>query len=382
MRIGYLYDLQVFPPKGGNHRHVVELVQGFLGLGHSVAVVCDPTVPSVSNYDCLSADLEGFIASIDVLYVRIDARLTREWVVLNKCMGLIGNLPVVWEINSPSNETLAYSWLGGKYAESGSAKEGVLRRLRRWFHATKKIPGIYLEERHRKYLAKNVSYAICVSTALSKYATEGLGVNDVLVLPNGGPVISEQEISERRSRRQRKSFTVLYSGSAMYPWQGLDFLSGAIAIAAKEAPDMTFVLAVNQRSSSLPVSDNVIVREGLNREKILDAICAADACVAFHPEYFWSRYKFHGSPMKLFEYMACMAPSVTSNLGQMREIIRDGEDGTLCENDPRGIFRKLVFLKDNPDKAKSIGRKGWERIQSDFNWKNNVKKPYIFLNSY
>jgi len=372
MRIGYLYNLEVYPPKGGNHRHVVELIQGFLEFGHHVAVVGDSTMPGVENFGKDLEDLKRFISSIDVLYVRIDARLTRQWDELANCMGMVGNRPVVWEINSPSNETLAYSWLGGKTAEPGNTKESVLRRFRRWVHASKKIPGIFWEERHRKRLAKRVTCAICVSTALGEYAYSGLGIKDVLVLPNGGPLISELEISERRSRRQRKGFTVLYSGSAMYPWQGLDYLAGAIAIAEQEAPDMTFVLAVNQRTPSLPKSNNVIIQEGLNREEILDAICAADVCVALHPEYFWSAYKFHGSPMKLFEYMACMAPSLTSNLGQMREIIRDGDDGVLCENNQQDIFRKLVYLRDNPELAEIIGRKGWERVQTEFSWRNNV----------
>lgn len=199
-----------------------------------------------------------------------------------------------------------------------------------------------------------------------------LGVADVLILPNGGPLISEDEIHRRRERRERQGFTVLYSGSAIYPWQGLNYLSCVISLAEREAPDITFVLAVNQLTPNLPTSENAVILESLNQEEVRDAICAADVCVALIPEWHWTKYGFHGPPTKLLEYMAFMKPVVTSNHGQMHEIIRDGEDGILCENDPQDILRKLLFLRDNPERAIDIGRHAWERIQTEFNWQRNV----------
>jgi glycosyltransferase involved in cell wall biosynthesis len=67
-----------------------------------------------------------------------------------------------------------------------------------------------------------------------------------------------------------------------------------------------------------------------------------------------------------------MRPVVASNHGQMREIIDDGENGLLCVNDPRDILDKLLYLRDHPEEAASIGRAGWECIQSEFNWQRNV----------
>lgn len=368
-----MYDFEAYPPRGGNHLHVTELTQGFVQAGLSVSVVDDPTMPGVQNFSNSPTDLQRFLKNIDVLYVRIDARFTRHWKVLTRCMKSDCACPVVWEINSPANEGLAYSWLGRRMtAISGS--EGIVSRLRRVFHALRKLPGISLEERHRRQLAQRVSCAICVSTALGKYATEELGIDDVLVLPNGGPLLTEEEIRQRRNRRKHSGFTVLYSGSAMYPWQGLDYLSRVIALAEQEVPDMTFVLAVNKSIPGLPTSSNVLVLEHLDREQMLDTVCGSDACVSLHPEYPWSKYNFHNSPLKLFEYMACMRPSVASNHGQMREIINNGVDGLLCENSPQDILDKLQYLRDHPDRAADIGRKAWERVQADFNWPRNVRE--------
>lgn len=373
MKIGYMYNLQAFPPRGGNHVHALELVQGFLEAGHQVLVVDDPTMPGAENYDSHSSEaLRAFCNAIDVLYIRIDARYLSEWPALAECMAIVaGHKPIVWEINSPANETLAFSWLGGKRAGVG---ESWLKGIKRRLHATRKLAGIKREEKLRKELCTNVDAAICVSSALGRYASQALGIGNVKVLPNGGPLISEEEITRRESQRVDNAFTVFYSGSAIYPWQGLDFIAKVVVRAQSRAPDIRFVLAVNQRTEYLPAGPNVEIREGLNREGILDSICCADACVALHPDYPWSPYGFHNSPMKLFEYMACMTPVVTSNRAQMAEIIRHGENGLLCDDTADNILDQLIRLRDDPDLAARLGRAGWDLIQQDMSWKHNANK--------
>ncbi|WP_297793872.1 glycosyltransferase family 4 protein [uncultured Marinobacter sp.] len=372
MKIGYLYNLNIFPPKGGNQVHALELTQGFLNAGHQVAVLDDPTAPGVWNFSSVEPGaIPAFMEVIDVLYIRIDARYLSDWPQALECMSLADGIPVIWEINSPANETLAYSWLGGRKA---GKKESPLRYARRWFHANRKKPGIFREESLRTSLASKVSAAICVSSALGRYAKEALGIQKVVVLPNGGPLIAKEDIQTRRSTRNSSAFTVFYSGSAIYPWQGMDLMSGAITLAQKDAPDIRFVLAVNQRTDSLPSGPNVEIREQLNRQGIIEAVCASDACVALHPDYSWSPYGFHNSPMKLFEYMACMVPVVTSNRAQMAELIEHRRNGLLCSDAPEDILAQLLWLRDHPDAASDIGKNGWRDIQTRFSWPHNVDK--------
>lgn len=370
MKIGYIYKMHAYPPRGGNHVHALELVQGFLKAGHCVCVLDDPTMPGASNFPDSSEDgLRTFIDNIDVLYIRIDSRYLGDWPEVGACMKMADGRPIVWEINAPANETLAFSWLGGRRID---VQESALKHLKRWFHAFRKMPGIKKEESLRRSLAKRVDSAICVSTALKGYASKTLGIADITVLPNGGPLISAEEIELRRQKRVSDRFTVFYSGSAIYPWQGLDFFAAAIRLAQDRAPDIRFLLAVNQYTDSLPSGSNVEVVQGLNREQILDAICSADACVALHPEYFWSPYRFHGSPMKLFEYMACGTALVTSGRGQMAELIEHGSNGLLCSDSPDDILDQLIRLRDNPELAHNLGVAGWQMIQQGRSWTDNV----------
>jgi len=367
MKIGYLYDLQAYPPKGGNHIHVFELIRGFLSEGHEVAVLGDPTMPDVTNFEGdTDHSLSEFLAFCDVIYVRIDSRPLGVWDHLTKVMARAEEtVPVVWEINSPADENLAFSWLGGKRS---AVRESWIKWLKRWFHAARQKPRIAREEKVRRALAERVDGAICVSSSMGNYAKNHLGIEHAVVVPNGGPLIPEEEIHSRRQKRDNKTFTVFYSGSAIYPWQGLDMLSGVIELAKTEAPDIRFLLAVNQRSDYLPEGENVEIKERVPRDEVLDAICAADVCIALHPDWFWTPHGVHGSPTKLWEYMSCMTPIVTSNRGQMADLIEHESNGMLASDDPSDILALLIKLRDNPDLAHALGRAGWELVQEKLNW--------------
>ena len=374
MRIGYLYDFEAWPTKGGNHVHAYEITRNLVELGHEVAVVDDPTMPGAVNHRSDAGELAAFVESVDGLYVRIDARPTWRWQVLSECQSLAADKPIVWEINSPANEALAYSWLGGRSLEDGLSEETFLRRLRRHVHAWRQLPRIKREERHRQELAQRVDAAICVSGALATYARKELGLERGRVLPNGGPLLTREDIAARRRKAEHSGFTVLYSGSAMYPWQGLDILFETIKLAARNQPDIHFVLAVNQSAKGLEESANVTVLRALDRDGILDAICGADVCVALHPDYPWSPYGFHNSPMKMFEYMACMRPVVASSHGQMKELLADTGAGLLCDNHPVDVLEKIGYLRDHPAEAERMGTAGWDSVHQTYNWRRNARE--------
>lgn len=373
MNIGYVYNLNIIPPKGGNHVHALELLTGFVERGHQVAVVNDSTVQVAKNFGSSVAELQEFANWIDVLYVRIDGRYLSSWGELGMLNALVSDKPIVWEINAPANEALAYSHLGGLLHWSRSS-ESLYKRMKRCIHAYKKYPGIILEEKLRKKMANKVDAAICVSSALGNYAINGLGVKKTLVVPNGGPFLPAEEINARSCKKVSEKFTVLYSGSAMYPWQGLNLFAEAIKQAEKKYPEIRFVMAVNQRSDYIPNTTNLEVKEGLGRDQLFDEICQADLCVAIHPEYFWSKWGFHGSPMKMFEYMACDSAVLASNIGQMKDILHDEVTGFLCENTPESILDKIIFARDNPILVKKVGTAGKNLVDEEYSWKNNVAR--------
>src|SRR5258706_11167907 len=53
--------------------------------------------------------------------------------------------------------------------------------------------------------------------------------------------------------------------------------------------------------------------------------------------------------------MSAGVPVIASNVGGLREVIRDGENGLLVENTPEAIARAIRRVQAGPDFARRIG---------------------------
>jgi glycosyltransferase involved in cell wall biosynthesis len=365
MIIAYMYELQVYPPSGGNHRHAYELISGFIGKSHQVRVLNDPTVTGATNFP--HEQLEQFLDGADILYVRIDARPMKN-TIFEKAMKQ-ARCPVVWEMNAPANESLAYSWLSGKL---DLRQESVFRRLKRFVHALRKYPGIYLEESTRKSLSKKVSTHICVTRALAEYSRVRLSARSTLVNPNGGNPLPPGSLA--RETPENGPFTVLYSGSAMYPWQGLHFLNEVTARALEQEPEIQFVFCVSSRPDVIIQRANTTIHVGLPHDQILQKICSSDVCIALYPDYPWSPWGLHNSPMKLYEYFGCGAATITSNLGQMKDLFTGRNVTLLTENTPDAILANIQKLKRNPSMKKQLQENAYRLITEEMSWDRVVDK--------
>ena len=71
----------------------------------------------------------------------------------------------------------------------------------------------------------------------------------------------------------------------------------------------------------------VTVTGGLPHEQIPDVLRGIDVAVAPYP----ASEEFYFSPLKVLEYMAGGRAIVASRIGQLRQLIRDGETGLLVE---------------------------------------------------
>jgi len=78
-------------------------------------------------------------------------------------------------------------------------------------------------------------------------------------------------------------------------------------------------------------------------------------------------------PNKPFEYMTCSLPIVMSNFSYWQKIFRD----CVLFVDPydyKDIAEKVLYLLDNPDEAKEIGKKGRKLIEEKYSWETESKK--------
>jgi len=78
--------------------------------------------------------------------------------------------------------------------------------------------------------------------------------------------------------------------------------------------------------------------------------------------------RYDALPTVALEGMACGVPIVASNVGGLREIILDGENGLKAKPEPEDIAEKIIFLWKNDKLRKEISSRQREFIK-DFTWK-------------
>lgn len=321
-------------------------------------------MPEVRSFPRTSDGVRRLGQAVDVLYIRVDANhLIRAPLVLELLDH--AEVPVVWEVNAPANESLAFSWLGGREAGT-TIPARWLDRLRRTLHAARQKPGIAREEALRRRLAKKVAAAVCVSESVGRYTRSALDIGMVKIVPNASDPVANHPDRDPVAlpERFRGRLKVLFAGSPIYPWQGLDQLLNA-AEGSGEA--FVFLLLVNQPLQR-QVPDNVMVLEGVSYAEVGRYICTADVCLALQPDFWWSPWGFHGSPMKLFDYMACGKPVVTTGVGQLGDLVRRHENGLICEPTGIDLREKLLYLKHHPEQAVQMGANSRQAVVDYYNW--------------
>ncbi|CAN5607882.1 hypothetical protein BH23GEM9_BH23GEM9_23210 [soil metagenome] len=369
LRIGYLYPFRAHPPRGGNHLHAWQLIRAFHAAGHDVVTLGDDSIPGVRSTPATETGVAELLRTIDVLYVRVDGNDLSATPLIVSAMER-SPVPVVWEINAAADERLAYSWLGGHRPPPRNGFGRFVDRTRRRVHAARQAGRIEAEERLRRRLARSAAAAVCVSSAVGAYAVEDLRIPSVEVIPNG----SDPELNHPgRSpvalpAHFRDRLKVLYAGSPMYPWQGFDLIARTIELHRSSGDGLAFIFLLNQRAGAVPEGDDVVVFDAVPYEQVGSHIAAADVCLSIHPEHFWDPRGFHGSPTKLFDYMACGRPVLASRVGQLAEVIRHGENGALCDNTPEDILSKLRWLAARRERLPAMGAIAREDVLIRYNW--------------
>lgn len=85
-------------------------------------------------------------------------------------------------------------------------------------------------------------------------------------------------------------------------------------------------------------------------------------------------------PNKPFEYMTCSLPIIMSNFPYWQEIFRD----CVLFVDPydsKDIAEKVLYLLDNPNEAKKLGKKGRKLIEEKYSWETESKKLLEMYNN-
>jgi glycosyltransferase involved in cell wall biosynthesis len=365
MRICYIVEFKI-PDAHGGSTHTCEVARNLSFLGNRVFVIS-------SSLDQEDLKMEGFMLlgvknrkipslfplkalrpllllikvlkvikmyDVNVLYVRgseLDAAGTLA--------GLLSGRPVILEVHNPT-----YTHFSAKYAD--------------------------------KIIAVGVNKSILKDTKCEVVEVTNAVDHEVFNSTINGSII--------RSRYGLTSddVVVLYSGG-FYPWHGLEELVEAAKILVFKRDLKVKFLMVGE-GPLLRMIKTLVGNYGLQEvfifagkvphEAMPRFIASAAVAVApFNPakDPLTRKYGFFYSPLKLFEYMACGKPVVSTSVGNICKIIEHGKTGLLVPPaNPEALADAIELLIKDRELASKLGMRARQEVIEKYSWKGVANKIF------
>jgi glycosyltransferase involved in cell wall biosynthesis len=303
---------------------------------------------------CVSAEAQP-CADIDFIYQRY-SRFNFTGAVLS----LVKGLPLVLEYNGSE------LWVSKNWDPVGQLR--LLKRFERLNQRAADLIFVVSDVERRNLIADGVE--------LERIAMNPNGVDTLEFRPGcgGREIRSELSVDER--------IVVGFLGT-FGPWHGAPVLARAARRLSKAARcHFLFVGDGDERSETESIIESAGVSAcatftgRIEHDKVAAYLDACDVLVAPHvPATDGS--EFFGSPTKLFEYMAMTRPVIASRLGQMADVIVDGENGLLVEpNDPEALARAIDRLADDEALRARLGAAARQTVIGRYTWQHNASRVF------
>jgi glycosyltransferase involved in cell wall biosynthesis len=200
----------------------------------------------------------------------------------------------------------------------------------------------------------------------------GADPDRVRVVPNGVDADTFHKAEPTPLPFADSSFVIAFAG-LFYPWHGVQCLARAFINLVALCPDARLLLVgdgaeapmVRAILSGEESAGRALMTGIVDRRDVPGYLAAADVLVSPHaPDP-----GFIGSPIKLFEYMATGKPIVASDVGQIGEVLRDGETALLVPpGDELALAGALRRLHDAPCLRAQLGDAAYGEARRDYSW--------------
>jgi len=225
-------------------------------------------------------------------------------------------------------------------------------------------------------------------TVVSKVAEELLRSTypflRVVVNPNGvnakifSPDVSGAEVRKAYGLKRKKILG--FSGHFMW-WHGVPVLLKAMvqilqkhqAVHLMLIGDSEYKKEYENLARDLGIIDKVTFTGRIPYSEVPKYLAACDILVSPHVPVVQG-VPFHGSPLKIFEYMAMGKPIVASKIGQIGEVLTHRQTALLVTpGDSDEIAAAVVELIDNESLSNQLGRNGRQE-SLNHTWDANAER--------
>jgi len=229
---------------------------------------------------------------------------------------------------------------------------------------------------------RNADLLIAVSGPLRNYIEgEGIPGDRIVVMPNGvepDRFLLDEERAAERARLNLAGRYVIGMVATFKPWHGTDVLLSAFELLHRSDPSAHLLLVgdgpdraqLEDQVRTAGLQDAVTFTGTVPHRDVPRHLIAMDVAVVPYPEIEQNYY----SPLKLFEYMAAGRPIVASRMGQVADILADGDTGLLFHpGNAEELSDCLRRIRQSADLGRELGRKAREACRK-YTWDNNAAR--------
>ncbi|MGQ4832777.1 MAG: glycosyltransferase family 4 protein [Candidatus Asgardarchaeia archaeon] len=206
----------------------------------------------------------------------------------------------------------------------------------------------------------------------------GLNYDNHVVLPNAieDKVLDNAKFIE--CDKNKDPFTIIYVGD-VEPWKGVENLLIMTKLLYKKIKNLRVI----------------IVGEG-TQKKYLEQVAAKNKLPMLfagylphsnalneitHANVFVLPSLWEGMPTVLLEAMGLKTPVVTTNVGAVPEMVKDGETGLVVPpNDPQALTKAILKYWEDQDFAREIAENAFRTVKKYFTFSNVAKKAIRLYN--
>ena len=401
MKILYLSTDPGIDPagQGGGSIHIRSFLRALADQGHRLTLVCTAT----ADNQAIDANLGVAVRLVPLApWNRALARGLRQ---ISRLSGrsIRGHADIVRALHNfrfarmakAAARELGPDFIYERYSLWGMSGLWLARRLGIPLVLEVNAPLVYEQQQYRagvtcpplarwveRHVWQGTDLMIAISESLrGQLQRSGAAAHRIQVLPNGvDPKLFHGDSSGRALRERlnlEDRFTVGFVGT-FRPWHGVDFLLTTFQSLHRIDPKTHLLLVgdgplrsrLEEQVRNAGLEKAVTFAGRIAHQDVPMYLAAMDVAVAPYP----ALDEFYYSPLKLFEYMAAGRAVIASRIGQVAEILVDGEIGLLFEpGDSADLLRCLLRVRTNPTLGPELGRRA--RIScSEHTWNRNAAR--------
>ena len=214
------------------------------------------------------------------------------------------------------------------------------------------------------------------SKEMRKILTEmGIDSARIVVIPNGvDAALFAPTGPDHRDLLPAGAVVIGFSGS-LKAWHGIDVLLESFQTLAVADPRLHLLVVgdgpmrrqVQRLAAEWP--ERITATGALPLEEVPSWVRTMDIAVTPYP----ALERFYFSPLKTLEYMAAGRATVSSGIGQLRELVDHGRTGLLVPpGDPEALAITLRRLADDGDLRVSLGAAAAAQAERRHRWADRV----------